>query len=44
MEAMAFNRLLMTPYLHVNEVSKRSGTKIEVETYFGGILAKPADC
>jgi TRAP-type C4-dicarboxylate transport system substrate-binding protein len=29
---------------YINEVSKRSGTKIEVETYFGGILAKPADC
>jgi TRAP-type C4-dicarboxylate transport system substrate-binding protein len=29
---------------YVNEVSKRSGAKIDVETYFGGILAKPADC
>ena len=29
---------------YIDEVSKRSGVKIEVETYFAGILAKPADC
>jgi len=29
---------------YINEVSKRSGVKINVETYFGGTLAKPMDC
>jgi TRAP-type C4-dicarboxylate transport system substrate-binding protein len=29
---------------YVDEVSKKTGVKIDVETYFGGILAKPADC
>lgn len=29
---------------YLDEVSKKSGVKIDIETYFGGILAKPADC
>jgi TRAP-type C4-dicarboxylate transport system substrate-binding protein len=29
---------------YLDEVSKKSGVKIKVETYFGGILAKPTDC
>ena len=29
---------------YLSEVSKRSGIKIEVETYFAGTLAKPPDC
>jgi TRAP-type C4-dicarboxylate transport system substrate-binding protein len=28
----------------INEVSRRTGIKIELETYFGGTLAKPPDC
>ena len=29
---------------YFNEVAKRSHVKIQVETYFGGTLAKPPDC
>jgi TRAP-type C4-dicarboxylate transport system substrate-binding protein len=29
---------------YIDEVSKRSGVNIKVETYFGGTLAKPPDC
>ncbi len=29
---------------YLDEISKRSGVQIEVETYFGGTLAKPQDC
>jgi len=29
---------------YFNEVSKRSGVKIKIETYFGATLAKPIDC